>query len=72
MEINVVDSSKYANVEDVESGDVFYYDRGFWLMLEDKTPDGHAKAANLSTGDVGVFYMSTTVMPRPDLHLTQK
>lgn len=72
MEIKVVDYPKYANAEDVKGGDVFSYDKRFWLMLEDKTPDGLRKAANLGTGYVEVFGLSTTVMPRPDLCLTQK
>jgi hypothetical protein len=72
MEIKVVDSPLYAHAEDVKGGDVFSYDQKFWLMLEDKTPDGLRKAANLGTGYVGVFNLSTTVIPRPDLHVTQK
>lgn len=72
MEIKVVETPKYANAEDVKSGDVFSYDRRFWLMLEGKTPDGLCKAANLNIGSVGNFNPSTTVMPRPDLYLTQK
>ncbi|AHI60890.1 hypothetical protein CH16_gp113 [Escherichia phage KBNP1711] len=72
MEIKVVDYPKYANAEDVKGGDVFSYDRRFWLMLEDKTPDGLCKAADLNSGSVAVFGLSTTVMPRPDLCLSQK
>ena len=72
MEIKVVDYPKYANAEDVKGGDVFSYDKRFWLMLEDKTPDGLCKAANLSSGSVEFFGLSTNVMPRPDLYLTQK
>ena len=72
MDIKVVDYPKYANAEDVKGGDVFSYDKCFWLMLEDKTPDGLCQAANLRTGYIGVFNLSTTVMPRPDLCLSQK
>ena len=72
MEIKVVDYPKYSNAEDVKSGDVFSYDRRFWLMLEDKTPDGLCKAADLNSGSVEVFGLSTTVVPRPDLCLSQK
>lgn len=71
MEIKVSEH-KYSKVEDIKSGDIFSYDKRFWLMLEETTPDGRAKAANLCTGYVGMFNSSTTVMPRPDLCLSQK
>lgn len=72
MEIKVVDYPQYANAEDLKGGDVFSYDKCFWLMLEDKTPDGLRQAAHLITGYIGVFNLTTTVMPRHDLCLTQK
>ncbi len=72
MEIKVVETPKYANVENLKGGDVFSYDQKFWLMLDDDLSNGLRRAANLSTGYVGNFNPSTTVMPRPDLYLTQK
>ncbi|WLW38226.1 hypothetical protein MEDNBIBF_00025 [Escherichia phage SR02] len=71
MEIKVSEH-KYANIEDIKSGDVFSYDKRFWLMLDDDLSNGLRRAADLSTGHVGNFNPSSTVMPRPDLHLTQK
>lgn len=62
MEIKVVDYPKYANAEDVKGGDVFSYDRRFWLMLEDKTSDGLCKAANLNSGMVSLPLPSNVVL----------
>lgn len=72
MEIKVDSSITYVSVGELKAGDAFAFDNRFWLLLVGKTPKGSCRAANLETGSVGYFAEYDRVIPRPDLHLTQK